>query len=185
MKGKDTGFKPYDTLTRAELCTLVMRTVNEKGFKFSFEDYLDKILSVYNPVEDEPTVGEEEYVIEVLNIINQRRAENGAGPLEIDNDLSEVALGHSLDMAERNFFDHNNPDGLSPFARMKNYGISYSAAAENIAAGQQTPEAVMEAWMNSDGHRKNLLNPVYTKIGIGIARGGYYGIYWTTCFKAD
>ena len=181
MKGKDNGFKPYDTLTRAELCTLIMRTVTEKGFKFSFEEYLDQILSHYLPDENDASTIE----TEVLNIINQRRAENGAGPLELDESLTQVAYAHSLDMVERNFFNHSNPDGLSPFDRMKNYGIEYSSAAENIAAGQQTPEDVMEAWMNSPGHRKNILNPAYNKIGIGVAKGGFYGIYWTTCFIAD
>lgn len=185
MKGKDTGFKPYDTLTRAELCTLIMRTINEKGRKYSSEEYFDMVLSSYlssGNEEDDIIIIPSEIELELLSIINQKRAENGAGPLELDDSLTAVAFSHSLDMVQRNFFDHNNPDGLSPFDRMGNHGISYSSAAENIAAGQETPEEVIESWMVSDGHRENILNPVYTKIGIGIARGGTYGIYWTICF---
>ena len=85
-------------------------------------------------------------------------------------------------MINRDFFSHNTPDGKTPFDRMKAAGISYVAAGENIAAGQSSPQSVMESWLNSPGHRKNILNPNFEYIGIGIARGGSYGIYWAQEF---
>lgn len=123
-----------------------------------------------------------DFVKRVLELVNEERAKEGAKPLALDNNLCAVAAMHSEDMVARNFFSHENPDGASPFDRMKAYGIRFMAAAENIAAGQTTPEQVMDSWMNSSGHRKNILNNAYGKIGIGIAMGGGYGIYWTQCF---
>ena len=88
---------------------------------------------------------------------------------------------HSQDMIDRNFFDHTNPDGKSPFDRMRDNGLSYSMAAENIAVGYPSPEAVVEGWMNSEGHRANILGGC-KELGVGLALGGSYGSYWTQCF---
>ena len=123
-----------------------------------------------------------EFERRVLDLVNEERAKNGLKPLVWSDELANVARKHSQDMATRNFFSHTNPDGLSPFDRIKNAGISYRAAGENIAAGQTTPEAVMESWMNSSGHRANILNGNYTQLGVGCVKGGSYGIYWTQCF---
>lgn len=122
------------------------------------------------------------FVERVLELVNEERAKEGAKPLALDQDLCAVAKMHSEDMIARDFFSHENPDGASPFDRMTAYGIRFTAAAENIAAGQTTPEQVMDSWMNSPGHRTNILNNAYGKIGIGFAMGGSYGIYWTQCF---
>ena len=121
---------------------------------------------------------------EVLRLTNEVRAEYGLDDLIWNDALAETAYKHSLDMSERGFFDHVNPDGENPFDRMKKSGISYTAAAENIAAGQSSPQSVMEAWISSDGHRENILNPALKELGVGIARGGEYGIYWTQNFAA-
>ena len=93
-----------------------------------------------------------------------------------------VAQAHSQDMATRNYFDHNTPEGKSPFDRMTAAGYAFSSAAENIAAGQRTPADVVTAWMNSAGHRANILNCGLTQIGVGYATGGSYGVYWTQDF---
>lgn len=130
-----------------------------------------------NSSEQENKLGEE-----VLRLVNFHRALAGLPWLSLDASLSAVAQAHSEDMAKRNFFSHTNPDGLSPFDRMKNHGISYRTAAENIAAGQKTPEAVVNGWMNSSGHRANIMNGAFNKMGLGTAYGGSYGIYWTQCF---
>lgn len=124
-----------------------------------------------------------EFEIKVLELINIERRKNGLNDLVSDNNLSIVARAHSQDMYERNFFSHTNPDGFSPFDRMKNYGISYRYAAENIAAGQSSPDEVVTSWMNSAGHRENILNPNFNKIGIGYFNSGKnYVHYWTQCF---
>lgn len=113
----------------------------------------------------------------VLELVNAERAKNGLNALTLDSALSKVAEAHSKDMATRNFFSHTNPDGLSPFDRIKNAGISYKTAGENIAMGQKSAEQVVEAWMNSEGHRKNILNASFTKMGLGHVNN-----YWTQLF---
>lgn len=120
---------------------------------------------------------------EVLDLVNQERQKAGLSKLQWSDDLAKVAYNHSKDMSDRNFMSHTNPDGLSPFDRMKNFGISYRTAGENIAAGQSTPQEVMKGWMNSEGHKKNILNANYTHLGVGYYKGnGRYGHYWTQCF---
>lgn len=121
---------------------------------------------------------------EVLALVNKVRAENGLSALTWADDLANVARAHSRDMINRNFFSHTNPDGLSPFDRLKNSGISYKTAAENIAYGQKTAEAVMNSWMNSSGHRANILNKNVKEIGIGAVKNSSGTIYWTQVFVA-
>ena len=86
-----------------------------------------------------------------------------------------------MDMRDKKYFSHTSPTYGSPFDMMKNFGISYRSAAENIAAGQTTPQAVVQAWMNSSGHRANILS-TNTCIGVGYAKGGSYGYYWVQMF---
>lgn len=118
---------------------------------------------------------------EVLQIVNEVRATGAdcgaegsfgpAEPLAMDPILRCSSRLHSLDMFERDFFDHDNLDGLDPFERMENAGFSGSYMGENIAYGQQNPEQVMEAWVDSDGHCSNIMNPNYTLIGVGYYPG--------------
>ncbi|MCA0151575.1 cell wall-binding repeat-containing protein [Rossellomorea vietnamensis] len=119
---------------------------------------------------------------QLLDQANALRARHFLDPLEEDSRAREVARDHSKDMAVRNFFSHENPDGLTPFQRMKQAGISYSSAGENIAAGQLNAIAVHDAWVNSDGHRKNILSPLYKRLGVGTYYGGEYGVYYTEDF---
>jgi uncharacterized YkwD family protein/spore coat assembly protein SafA len=118
----------------------------------------------------------------VIQLTNQERAKYGLKPLIGDWELSRVARFKSDDMRDRNYFSHTSPTYGSPFDMMKNFGITYRSAGENIAAGQQTPEAVVQAWMNSSGHRANILNQNFTHIGVGYSKGGSYGVYWTQMF---
>ncbi|MBZ0135572.1 MAG: CAP domain-containing protein [Planctomycetes bacterium] len=129
-----------------------------------------------------PTAAEESLAQQVLTLVNQERAAQSLAPLTMHAPCAQVAYDHSWDMDARNFFAHNNPDGHSPFQRMANAGISYSAAAENIAMGYGTPQAVMAGWMASQGHHDNIMNPVFTQIGIGV-RLGSNGDYWTQVFR--
>jgi uncharacterized protein YkwD len=118
----------------------------------------------------------------VLDLVNAQRQSAGCQPLTANSTLTAVARAHSTDMATRNFFSHTNPDGLSPFDRMRAAGYNGKLMGENIAAGYSTAQAVMTAWMNSAGHRANILNCGYAEIGIGYATGGSYGHYWTQDF---
>ena len=123
------------------------------------------------------------YELEVLDLVNAERAKKGLSKLTWSDELANVARAHSKDMLNRKFFSHTNPDGQSPFDRMRAAGIRYSSAGENIAAGQRTPQEVVNAWMNSEGHRANILNASFTKLGVGYVTGnGAYSTYWTQNF---
>ncbi|ARI78510.1 CAP domain-containing protein [Halobacillus mangrovi] len=115
----------------------------------------------------------------VVELTNEERAKQGLQPLQLDTELSAVAKDKSLDMQNNNYFSHNSPTYGSPFDMMKQYGIDYRTAGENIAMGQTSPEQVVEGWMNSEGHRKNIMNPNFTHIGVGHAEDGNY---WTQMF---
>lgn len=119
---------------------------------------------------------------QVITLTNQERANNGLKPLTANWELSRVARYKAMDMRDKNYFSHTSPTYGDPFTMMKNFGITYTAAAENIAAGQATPQAVVQAWMNSAGHRANILNATYTEIGVGYAQGGSYKTYWSQMF---
>jgi len=118
----------------------------------------------------------------VVQLTNQERAKAGLPALKSNWELARVARFKSEDMRDKNYFDHNSPTYGSPFDMMKNFGIKYQSAGENIAAGQKTPEEVVKAWMDSPGHRANILNSSYNQIGVGYAKGGSYGVYWTQQF---
>lgn len=115
----------------------------------------------------------------VAELTNKERAAHGLDPLTFDNGLSEVARVKSNDMFDNNYFAHTSPKYGSPFDMMTNYGISYFSAAENIAAGYPTPEDVVNGWMNSPGHRDNILGESFTHIGVGLADNSYH---WTQMF---
>ncbi|MEC0344196.1 CAP domain-containing protein [Peribacillus frigoritolerans] len=116
---------------------------------------------------------------EVVKLTNAEREKQGLAALKIDTELSKVARIKSQDMKDKNYFDHNSPTYGSPFDMMKQFGISYKTAGENIAQGQQTPEEVVQAWMNSQGHRENIMNSSFTHIGVGYVESGNY---WTQQF---
>lgn len=116
---------------------------------------------------------------QVFDLTNKERVKNGLPALQVDQALSKVAREKSRDMAVNQYFDHNSPTYGSPFDMMQAYGIKYRAAGENIAKGQQTPEEVVNAWMNSEGHRANILNGSFTHIGVGYVEQGNH---WTQQF---
>lgn len=119
---------------------------------------------------------------QVIQLVNQERAKRGLKPLKSNWELSRIARFKSQDMRDRNYFSHTSPTYGSPFTMIKSFGLWYSAAGENIAAGQETAWKVMQSWMNSPGHRANILNAQYTEIGVGYATGGGMRYYWTQMF---
>ena len=136
--------------------------------------YPGQVLNI--PGTDATTVN---YENEVIRAVNEIRVKNGLKALKSDWELSRVARYKSQDMSDNNYFSHTSPVYGSPFNMIKNFGISYKSAAENIARGQKTPQDVVNAWMNSSGHRANILNSSYTKIGVGYVTNGNY---WTQLF---
>lgn len=119
------------------------------------------------------------YEREVVRLVNKERTSRGLNELTYDWQLSRVARYKSADMSQNNYFSHTSPTYGSPFEMIKSFGISYRTAGENIARGQKSPKAVVDAWMNSQGHRANILNKSYTKIGVGYEENGKY---WTQLF---
>lgn len=119
---------------------------------------------------------------QVIDLTNQERAKNGLPALKENWQLSRVARYKSRDMRDRGYFSHTSPTYGSPFTMMRDFNVNYRRAAENIAAGQRTPQEVVNGWMNSAGHRKNILDPNLRQIGVGYAKGGSYGHYWTQMF---
>ncbi|MBT2420276.1 sigma-70 family RNA polymerase sigma factor [Streptomyces sp. ISL-22] len=135
------------------------------------------------PSPEQPQPIATDTVAQVVALVNKERADAGCGPLAQDAQLNNAAQGHSEDMAARDFFDHTNPDGADPGQRITAAGYTWSTYAENIARGQQTPEAVMDSWMNSPGHRANILNCSFKDIGVGIHKASG-GPWWTQNFGA-
>lgn len=118
----------------------------------------------------------------VLKLVNDERAKHGLKALTMSTKLISLAEMKSKDMAEKRYFDHTSPTYGTPFQMMQKYGVSYKTAGENIAAGQRSAQEVMNSWMNSSGHRANILNGNYTELGVGYYAGGSYGTYWTQMF---
>ncbi len=121
------------------------------------------------------------YIDEVIRLVNEERAKQGLQPLKKNNDLCKVAGVRAEEIV--NVFDHTRPDGRDCFSVLNDYNIKYMAVGENIAGGQSNPEAVMYSWMNSPGHRSNILSESFGQIGIGFVKGkGAYGTYWVQIF---
>lgn len=116
---------------------------------------------------------------EVIRLVNEARVKNGLKALKANWELSRVARYKSQDMVDKRYFSHNSPTYGTPFQMIKAFGLSYRSAGENIAYGQRTPQQVFDTWMNSSGHRANILNASYTQIGVGYVANGNY---WTQMF---
>ncbi|MFG1613261.1 CAP domain-containing protein [Nonomuraea wenchangensis] len=119
---------------------------------------------------------------EVVRLTNAERAKGGCGPLTHDSRLRRAAYEHSADMAKNDYFEHDSQDGRDVGDRISATGFTASAWAENIAMGQRTAAEVVKGWMNSDGHRRNIMNCAYTHIGVGAAKDGQGRLYWTQDF---
>lgn len=119
---------------------------------------------------------------EVLRLVNQERVKSGLQTLKANWQASRVARIKSQDMINNGYFGHTSPIYGSPFKMLESYGLKFSAAAENIAKGQRTAQEVMNAWMNSPGHRANILGKSFTELGVGAAKDSNGTLYWTQLF---
>lgn len=120
-----------------------------------------------------------DYEAEVIRLVNVARAQNGLSPLSANWQLSRVARYKSQDMHDKNYFAHTSPTYGSHAQMIKNFGITCRTSGENIAKGYQTPQAVVDGWLNSPGHRANILNASFKEIGVGYVADGKY---WTQLF---
>ena len=136
--------------------------------------YPGQILTI--PEEDAAVT---QYEQEVIRLVNEIRRQNGLSALTANWELSRIARYKSQDMVDNRYFSHTSPTYGTPFQMIRSFGLSYRSAGENIAYGQRTPQAVVNAWMNSSGHRANILSSSYTQIGVGYVANGHY---WTQMF---
>ena len=120
--------------------------------------------------------------MEVVRLVNIERQKGGLAPFTASSELSNVARKKSEDMAKNNYFSHTSPTYGSPFDMMKSFGIKYNTAGENIAKGQATAQSVVTGWMNSPGHRDNIMNPKFNKIGVGLYKSSNGTNLWTQMF---
>lgn len=118
---------------------------------------------------------------EVFNLINQQRANNGLAALKIDNEVQNVARIKAKDMVQNNYFSHTSPTYGSPFDMLNSFKVSYKTAGENIA-GNSSNQSAVTAWMNSSGHKANILNSSYNYTGIGVVTGSQYGKIYVQMF---
>lgn len=169
------GIAPSEALqeqyiTRGNMAILLYRTAEKLGY-FPMDD----VDTTPDPAPDDSNVSEMEQ--QVVDLVNQERAAYGLAPLTLSTELCNGARLKSQDMLNNGYFSHYSPTYGSPFEMMDSLGIETWGAAENIARGQKTAEEVMNSWMNSPGHRANILSEEYVKIGVGYADG-----YWTQWF---
>lgn len=120
------------------------------------------------------------YVLRIVELVNEERAKAGLAPLTLKEDITEAAQVRATETVQS--FSHTRPDGRHFSTALTEAGVSYRGAGENIAWGQKTPEQVMEGWMNSEGHRANILNEKYTSIGVGYYPSANGVNYWSQLF---
>jgi uncharacterized protein YkwD len=137
-----------------------------------------------SPSPTESPTGNAAFEAEVATIVNQERAKVGCPAVTVDDRLTAAARAHSADMAARNYFSHTTPEGVDFATRITNAGYRWSGAGENIAKGQRTPQEVMTSWMNSDGHKANILNCGYKNLGVGVAADSSGTLLWTQDFAS-
>lgn len=179
-----TTQKPVETTTRPQVTTTRPQVTTEKPTEVTTQAVTEKPTEATTERQTETTTvnqASKSMEEQVVDLVNKERAKQGLQALKINSNVSKVAQVKSEDMRDKKYFDHTSPTYGSPFDMLKQFNINYSYAGENIARGQKTAEAVVTAWMNSEGHRKNILSANFTEIGVGYATGGS-GPYWTQLF---
>lgn len=122
---------------------------------------------------------------EMLDQVNQQRRQAGLSELRLSQELTKVADIKAKDMRDNGYFSHTSPNYGTPFEMMKEFGINYTTAGENIAKGQKSVETVMADWMSSEGHRANILNKNFTHLGVGYCTDASGNTYWVQMFIGE
>lgn len=178
---------PNSNMTQASSITsrngkspISMKQVPDSSSSNRFDWLNGDQTSVKNPMNQAPAktttdettkTSQSQFEQQVLDLVNQERSKVGLKSLSMNSELSKMAMVKAKDMYDNNYFDHNSPKHGSPFDMMKEFGIQYSSAGENIAKGQNSPTQVMNDWMNSPGHKANILKDSFTQIGIAYYNG--------------
>ncbi|MGI8951122.1 MAG: CvpA family protein [Chitinophagaceae bacterium] len=156
------------------------KAVNKTMTKLTVEPNSNETVQLHFTI-NKPKI-REDLEAKMLQLVNDERTKRGLKPLVFDSALTEVARAHSADMLARGYFSHYTPEGKDPFDRMKEAGIKYTSAGENLALAP-TLSIAHDGLMNSPGHRANILNPAFGRVGIGILDGGIYGLMISQEFK--
>ncbi|MCZ8536653.1 S-layer homology domain-containing protein [Paenisporosarcina quisquiliarum] len=172
-------FSPYAKVTRAQLSVFIDRAIIWDQKRDSGVIKYDSTNKVYV----DSTLSINDTAIQTVHLVNLERAKAGLPALVADAPLSKIATVKAEDMVKNNYFDHISPTYGKPWDMAKQFGYSYSSFGENIAYGQKTPQEVVTAWMNSPGHKANILNKDYTNIGAGIKKDANGRIYWVHMFS--
>lgn len=151
----------------------------QQGHSAHEDSSTDNIEEGNNKVEEVET----NQALEVLRLVNAERKKQGLKELVLNHTLNGIATKKAEDMRDNNYFSHQSQRYGSPFEMLQSFGVNYQSAGENIAGGQQSAQQVMNDWMNSSGHRANILNKNYTELGVGYVEGGSLGTYWVQLFK--
>lgn len=133
--------------------------------------------TAYEAAYAKTTTDKSKFTAKVVYLVNTERRKAGLKPLTIHAGTAKASRLKAMDMSKKGYFDHTSPTYGSPFNLLKLQKVAFRTAGENIAMGQRSPESVMKEWMNSEGHRSNILNPSFTSIGVG-----YYNGYWVQLF---
>lgn len=167
-----TKYSPDQTVTRQQMAIFIYRTL-----------HMDGDIVIPPPGNDPEKQPDNARVAELLKLVNAEREKNNLKPLVYDSSVENVATIKAQDMKTNNYFDHVSPTYGSPSNMLTEFGIHWTASGENIAAGYPSVSAVHKGWMNSSGHRANILSSSYTHVGFGYAEGGEkYGNYWVQMF---
>ncbi|WP_162920122.1 S-layer homology domain-containing protein [Paenisporosarcina cavernae] len=172
-------FGPGYATTRAQLATFIDRAMTFKQKRDAGIITYDKTKKQYL---DSTISTTDDFALETIHLVNIERAKEGLNPLKEDGSLSKIAFIKAKDMVENDYFDHVSPTYGQPWDMAKHFNYSYSYFGENIALGQRTPAEVVNDWMNSSGHRANILNPNYTQIGASAYKNSQGRIYWVHMF---
>ncbi|MGI5204023.1 CAP domain-containing protein [Spirillospora sp. CA-108201] len=169
------GGQPVDALRNGEFCDVGIGHAAGRGRD---RDLYWTILwaTPFTPA------GLSRFAAEVVSLTNAHRAAHGLRPLADDAHLTAAAQAYSADMVARRFYSHTSPEGTQPWDRARAAGSTHLGIGENIACGQRSPAEVVQGWMDSPGHRANILKPDFTHIGVGFQGGGKVGTYWTQLF---
>ncbi len=165
---------------QAKLSPVFDKAVNQTMTNLTVEPNSNETVQLHYTV-DKPKV-REDLEAQMLKLVNDERTKRGLKALQFDSALTGVARAHSGDMLARGYFSHYTPEGKDPFDRMKQAGIQYTAAGENLALAP-TLDIAHTGLMNSPGHRANILNPSFGRVGIGILDGGAYGLMISQEFR--
>ena len=165
----------------AELLKMLLgsRLNNNSGGTAPVEQPKQEVTKPETPKTEAPAPTVLSYEEQIVVLVNKERAKENLPALTLSKKLSDVAKAKSQDMHDKKYFSHTSPTYGSPFEMMTAFGISYRSAGENIASGYATPEKVMQGWMNSQGHKENIMNKSFTQIGVGYVADGNY---WTQMF---